>query len=241
MIPKYRLWFEDENGNYLIGEGLYLLLKKIKEHGNLSNAVKSMNMSYRNGWGKIRDVEERTGRKIIETKRGGAPRGETKLTEFGEELLNAYQRYDEVINYYMKRPYKIPSLTVDGVLIEKNMVLLIKRRDEPYRGYYALPGGFVEYGETVEEALLREMKEELSISVKILSIIGIYSSPERDPRGHTISIAYLIERTDGSPKPGDDAAEIKFFDMKKLPRVAFDHSLILTDALKIFKSLNQKA
>jgi len=237
MIPKYRLWFEDENGNYLMGEGLYLLLKNIKEYGNLSKAVKLMNMSYRNGWGKIRDVEERTGKKIIESTRGGKLKGETKLTEFGEELLNSYKRYDDVLGYYISRPFKVPSLTVDGILIENGSVLLIKRRNDPFKDFYALPGGFVEYGETVEQALEREMMEELSVEVKISSIVGIYSSPDRDPRDHTISIAYLIERIDGVPSPGDDAAEVKFFDLKKLPNLAFDHGLILHDAIKAYKKL----
>ena len=237
MIPKYRLWFEDEKGNYIMGEGLYLLLKNISIHRNLSKAVRDLDMSYRNGWGKIRDVEERIGKKIIETKRGGKPRGETKLTDYGKELLETYERYNDVFSYYIKRPFKIPSIAVDGVLIDENKVLLIKRGRDPFKDHYALAGGLVEYGEIVEDALLREMNEELSIRIEISSIIGVYSMPDRDPRGHTISIAYLIKKTEGSLRPGDDATDAKFFDVKKLPSLAFDHGLIIRDALKIQKKL----
>ncbi|MGC8700702.1 MAG: NUDIX domain-containing protein [Thermoplasmata archaeon] len=235
MIPKFRFWFEDEKGNYVMGEGLYLLLKNISIFENLSKAVNELNMSYRNGWGKIREVEERLGKKIIETKRGGSPRGETKLTDFGKELMETYEKYNDVLSYYIKRPYKVPSIAVDGVLIESNKILLIKRKNDPFKDKYALPGGFVEYGETVEEAITREIREEISIEIRILSIVGIYSSPDRDPRGHTISIAYLIEKIEGTPKAGDDASEIRLFNLNKLPDLAFDHGLIIKDALKNMK------
>ncbi|MGC9203581.1 MAG: NUDIX domain-containing protein [Thermoplasmata archaeon] len=236
MEIKYRFWFEDSQGKYLFGEGLYLLLKYVDETHNLSTAVKKMKMSYRNGWGKIREVEERLGEKIVETKRGGSIPGETRLTEFGRKLVQDYERYMEVFDYYSKRPYKIPSLTVDGIINEGKSILLIKRGRDPFRGLYALPGGFVEYGETVESAIEREILEETGLSVKIRRILGIYSSPDRDPRGHTISIVYILERTGGTPKAGDDAEELKFFDLDNLPELAFDHRKIIDDFLNLFNN-----
>jgi 8-oxo-dGTP diphosphatase len=195
-----------------------------------------MKMSYRNGWGKIREVEERLGEKIVETKRGGSIPGETRLTEFGRKLVQDYERYMEVFDYYSKRPYKIPSLTVDGIINEGKSILLIKRGRDPFRGLYALPGGFVEYGETVESAIEREILEETGLSVKIRRILGIYSSPDRDPRGHTVSIVYILERTGGTPKAGDDAEELKFFDLDNLPELAFDHRKIIDDFLNLFNN-----
>ncbi|HEU12773.1 MAG: NUDIX domain-containing protein [Thermoplasmata archaeon] len=236
MEIKYRFWFEDSQGKYLFGEGLYLLLKYVDETHNLSIAVKKMKMSYRNGWGKIREVEERLGEKIVETKRGGSIPGETRLTEFGRKLVQDYERYMEVFDYYSKRPYKIPSLTVDGIINEGKSILLIKRGRDPFRGLYALPGGFVEYGETVESAIEREILEETGLSVKIRRILGIYSSPDRDPRGHTVSIVYILERTGGTPKAGDDAEELKFFDLDNLPELAFDHRKIIDDFLNLFNN-----
>ena len=89
---------------------------------------------------------------------------------------------------------KNPSLTVDGILIEYDQILLIQRKNEPFKNIWALPGGFVEYGETVERAIKREFFEETGLFCEIVDIIGIYSDPNRDPRGHTISIVYKLQK-----------------------------------------------
>lgn len=86
-----------------------------------------------------------------------------------------------------------PSLAVDGIVVFGSKIVLIKRAKEPFAGMYALPGGFVEYGETVEKAVIREVLEETGLITRMDSLIGVYSSPQRDPRGHTISIAYLLK------------------------------------------------
>ncbi|MEM0078199.1 MAG: NUDIX domain-containing protein, partial [Thermoplasmata archaeon] len=224
MKLRYRIWFEDDKGNYIFGEGTYYLLKNIEETKSLTNAVKKMSMSYRNGWGKIREVEERLGKKIVETRRGGKKVGETKLTDLGKSLMEEYSKYINIFEYYSKRPYIIPSLAVDGIIEEYGKVLLIKRRNEPFKGYYALPGGFVEYGERVEEAIKREIFEETGFEVEIKKLLGVYSSPDRDPRGHTVSIVYILEKVGGNGRAGDDAEKIEFFDIKKLPELAFDHN-----------------
>ena len=124
------------------------------------------------------------------------------------------------------------GLTVDGVILYKGGVVLIKRRREPFKDSFALPGGFVEYGETVEEALKREMKEETGLDVRILRLVGVYSEPDRDPRGHTVSVAFLCIG-EGELKAGDDAKEVHVVpidEAEKLP-LAFDHAKILRDAL----------
>ena len=129
--------------------------------------------------------------------------------------------------------YRNPALTVDGVLIEDGKILLIKRGREPFKGKWALPGGFVEYGERVEDAVIREFKEETGLDTEIKALVGIYSDPKRDPRGHTVSIAYLLERKGGEVKGGDDASDAKFFDIEGLPELAFDHAKIIGDALRL--------
>lgn len=127
--------------------------------------------------------------------------------------------------------HKIPRLTVDGVIIEKGKILLVRRNIEPFKGYWTLPGGHVEYGERVEDAITREMKEELGVSVKIKRLVGVYSDPGRDPRGHTISIAFLLERTGGEIQIDWEASEYKFFPLGRLPRkIGFDHRKIVRDA-----------
>ena len=129
--------------------------------------------------------------------------------------------------------YRNPALTVDGVLIEGGKILLIKRGREPFKGKWALPGGFVEYGERVEDAVVREFREETSIETGIKALVGVYSDPKRDPRGHTVSIAYLLEKKGGELRGGDDASDARFFSIEEMPELAFDHAKIIEDALRI--------
>ncbi|WP_297092509.1 NUDIX hydrolase [Thermococcus sp.] len=124
------------------------------------------------------------------------------------------------------------GLTVDIVIIHNNGVVLIKRKHEPFKGHYALPGGFVEYGEAVEDAARREAREETGLDVRLIKLVGIYSDPKRDPRGHTVTAAFLAIGS-GELRAGDDAGEVHVVPVEealKLP-LAFDHGKILRDAL----------
>jgi len=127
--------------------------------------------------------------------------------------------------------YKNPVLTVDGVIIKNHSIVLVKRSKPPFERQYALPGGFVEYGETVERALIREIVEETGLKVKIKNLIGVYSDPNRDPRGHIISLAFQAQIIGGELSSGSDASEVRLFDIRNLPRLAFDHEKIIQDAL----------
>jgi len=128
--------------------------------------------------------------------------------------------------------YKNPMLTVDGIIIKSQQILLIKRKNPPFRGKWALPGGFVNYGEKVEDAVVREISEETGLETKIKRLVGVYSDPKRDPRGHTVTVAYLLEITGGNLKGSDDASDAKFFNLTKLPDLSFDHDKIIKDATK---------
>ena len=126
--------------------------------------------------------------------------------------------------------YRNPVPTVDVVIsIPGQGVVLIKRENPPPG--WALPGGFVDYGETVERAAVREAFEETNLEVTLTGLLGVYSDPKRDPRMHTMSVVYTAEPAD--PKAlnaGDDAAEAKIFPLDELPeRLAFDHEKILGD------------
>lgn len=135
-------------------------------------------------------------------------------------------------------PIKNPLLTVDTVITQRDSVVLIKRKNPPYMGSWALPGGFVEYGETVESAALRETKEETGLDVELDRIVSIYSDPERDPRGHIISICFLGHKTGGKLMADTDAAEVKCFGLDEISEIdlAFDHRKILEDAFKILNT-----
>jgi 8-oxo-dGTP diphosphatase len=130
--------------------------------------------------------------------------------------------------------YKNPSITADGILLKDKQILLVQRKNEPFKGKWALPGGFVEYGEKTEDTVAREVFEETGLKTKICGLAGVYSDPERDPRGHTITIAYVLEIIGGTLKAGDDASDVKFFKVNKLPALSFDHETIINDAVQRF-------
>ena len=129
-----------------------------------------------------------------------------------------------------------PALTTDCVVFDaEGRVLLIRRRNPPFQGSYALPGGFVEVGERVEDACRRELKEETGIEVGRLALIGVYSDPGRDPRGHTCSVAYLGRIASAEPHAGDDAAAAEWVADWRAAGLAFDHAQILSDAERLLK------
>lgn len=129
---------------------------------------------------------------------------------------------------------KTPMLTVDCVVFDRaDRLLLIRRKHPPFKGKYALPGGFVDVGETVEAVALRELKEETGLDGKIAKLIGVYSDPKRDPRGHTVSAAFLIRTRSTKALAGDDASAAEFVADWRGLKLAFDHDKILRDAIKL--------
>ncbi|WP_031481970.1 NUDIX domain-containing protein [Maridesulfovibrio frigidus] len=125
--------------------------------------------------------------------------------------------------------YRNPVPTVDIIIYDPcKGVVLIERKNPPLG--WALPGGFVDYGETLEHAAVREAKEETSLDVELTGLVGVYSLPTRDVRQHTISITYsAVARCTDGLKAGDDAGEAQFYQLDKLPELVFDHRDILND------------
>ncbi|MFP3870827.1 MAG: NUDIX domain-containing protein [Syntrophobacteria bacterium] len=124
--------------------------------------------------------------------------------------------------------YRNPFPTVDIIIeVQQEGLILIQRARPPYG--WALPGGFVDYGESLEEAARREAREETSLDVELIGQLGAYSAPGRDPRHHTISVVF-VARASGQPKAADDARELALFTEEDLPsQLAFDHAQILAD------------
>lgn len=133
----------------------------------------------------------------------------------------------------MPRRYANPALTVDAVWIRRGKVLLVRRKNPPFRGYWALPGGFVELRETVEEALVRELREETGLSGRPSSIVGVYSGPDRDPRKPTTTVAFLVAGRRARPEGQDDAASAAWVPLSRAHPLAFDHERILADARRL--------
>ncbi len=133
--------------------------------------------------------------------------------------------------------YWRPAVTVDNVVFSFDgthlNALLIKRGNEPYKGQWAFPGGFLDEDETLEEAARRELKEETGLSPKFLNEVGAFSDLDRDPRGRTISVAFasVVRPNQSSAVAGDDAKEARWFNVHEMPRLAFDHERICRMAL----------
>ena len=132
----------------------------------------------------------------------------------------------------MSQAPKTPLLAVDCVATDaKGRVLLIRRGHPPFKGRWALPGGFVGLEETVEDACRRELLEETGLEARKLTLVGAYSAPGRDPRGPTVSIAFKTRLASTAPKAGSDAATAAWIDTWRNVVLAFDHAKIIADAL----------
>ena len=133
--------------------------------------------------------------------------------------------------------YPRPAVTADCVVITKESepkVLLIQRGNEPFKGCWAFPGGFMNMDETTEQCAVRELEEETGLKVTKIKQIGAYSKVDRDPRGRTITVAYLAIIGTAKPVKGlDDAAKAQWFPISNLPKLAFDHEEIMKDAIKL--------
>ena len=137
--------------------------------------------------------------------------------------------------------YPSPAVTGDCIVITKEVdakVLLIQRADEPYKGRWAFPGGFLNMDETTEQCAIRELEEETGLKVNDVHQIGAYSKVDRDPRGRTITVAYLaIIDSPISVLGQDDAAKAEWWPLSALPQLAFDHNDIINDAYTLYKQL----
>lgn len=133
--------------------------------------------------------------------------------------------------------YPRPAVTSDCVVITKEKVpkvLLIQRGSEPFKGAWAFPGGFMEIDETTEQCAIRELEEETGLVVTDIHQIGAYSKVDRDPRGRTITVAYLsIIDAPAEVRGQDDAAKAQWFPLSELPTLAFDHTDIMEDAIAL--------
>ena len=137
--------------------------------------------------------------------------------------------------------YPRPAVTADCIVFSrypKPQVLLIRRGNEPFKGEWAFPGGFLNMDETVQECARRELEEETGLVVQDIHLVGVYSRPGRDPRGHTVTPAFLsIMDYPLDVCGGDDAAQAQWFPLNQLPVLAFDHGEIISDAMRLFSQL----
>jgi 8-oxo-dGTP diphosphatase len=132
------------------------------------------------------------------------------------------------------KEYRNPTPAADIILQRDSKILMVRRKKDPFKGQLALPGGFINEGETAEEAARREAIEETTLEVKPIEILGVYSDPKRDPRKHIMSIVFVGIIVGGSDKAGDDAESIEWVELGTIEKqdIAFDHAQILRDYKK---------
>ncbi|HNY75257.1 MAG TPA: NUDIX hydrolase [Bacteroidales bacterium] len=132
--------------------------------------------------------------------------------------------------------YPRPAVATDIIIIHKNKVLLVKRKNEPYKGMWSIPGGFNEENERLEDTAHRELLEETSLDINFLKQFKAYSDPKRDPRTRVISIVFYAilpeEYEINKAHAGDDAADLEWFNLSELPLLAFDHKIVLDEFIK---------
>lgn len=135
--------------------------------------------------------------------------------------------------------YPRPAVTADVAVItteQEPKVLLIQRGNEPYKGHWAFPGGFMDMDETTEQCAIRELEEETGLQISEVKQIGAYSKVDRDPRGRTITVAYIARIANAEKVNGhDDAAKAEWFPINNLPPLAFDHEDIMKDAIELLQ------
>jgi 8-oxo-dGTP diphosphatase len=141
--------------------------------------------------------------------------------------------------------HKNPVPAVDFLIAKdhNSKILLVRRKSDPFKGMLSIPGGFINEGETAENAMTREAKEETSLVVEPIAILGVYSDPQRDPRMHTISVTFITKIVQGNEDAGDDAAALQRVNIEdelegliQSQKIAFDHSKILKDYKKWMKA-----
>jgi 8-oxo-dGTP diphosphatase len=146
--------------------------------------------------------------------------------------------------------HKNPVPAVDFLISKDNnsKILLVRRKNDPFKGMLSIPGGFINEGETAEDAMRREAKEETSLIVEPIAILGVYSDPQRDPRMHTISVTFITRIVRGTENARDDAAALQWVEVGgeldrliQLQQIAFDHSKILSDYKKWVEAVEGSA
>jgi 8-oxo-dGTP diphosphatase len=215
------------DGEVIVDARRAMLLKKIAQVGSLVRAADDIGISLRDAKRFLEIMSAPAGDVV-----SFAGRGRAELTDRGRALLDEFETRSRSANSQVKNLWKKPWITADGIVVMGGKVVLVKRGREPFKGMYALPGGIVEYGETAEECVVREMEEETGLRTRVLDLVGVYSRADRDPRGHFITLAFNLTPVGGGLRGGDDAAEAALFPLERLPQLATDHGTILADALR---------
>jgi 8-oxo-dGTP diphosphatase len=215
------------DGEVIVDPQRAMFLKMIDDTGSLDRATEGLGVSMGQAKTWLNLMGEAQGSPIVTF----CSDGKVILTDAGRSLMAEFETRSAMARSQVQNLWKKPWVTTDCIMVIEDRVVLIRRGREPFKGMYALPGGIVEYGESVEACVVREMEEETGLKTRVLDLVGVYSAADRDPRGHFITLAFNLQLVGGTLHGGDDAAEAALFPLENLPEMAADHSMILSDAL----------
>lgn len=249
QIAKNELWKRENPDKNALIKQMDLEIRQLK--GTLTKTYPKRVIDTKYIKRKVRDLEEYvlylqsqlTANGIVYEER--KPNPSPKVEELNVDVINEFavrgpnENYEVEEQYCYKYPR--PAVTADCIVFTKERtpkVLLIERGSDPFKGCWAFPGGFLDMDETTDECAIRELKEETGLEVMRVQPIGTYSKVDRDPRGRTITVAYLaVIESPMEVKGQDDAAKAQWFPIDELPELAFDHDEIMRDALEAFKNV----
>lgn len=218
----------EADGTVLLDGEMADLLQRIRQGASLREALAASPVTYRS----VRAWRERFRRVLGEDPfiREGR---RLALSDAGLRLLREFRTRDSALRVKMTRGLQVPLLAVDGLVLVDGRLVAVRRRYEPFRDRYCLPGGMVEHGEALETAVQREVREETGLKTRVRELVGVYSDPDRDPRGHVVSAAYWLEHLSGELVSGSDARGVALLDLRDLPDLGFDHRRIVEDFLRL--------
>ena len=247
-IEKDKRWIMEHPDKEALIKQMDLQIRSLK--GTLIKSFPKRVVEMKHIKRKVRDIEEysRYLQSLLDDNsipyKERKPNPSPRVEEINIDDIDIYAVRNKKENFGIEEEYSYkyprPAVTADSVVITKETepkVLLIERGEDPYKGCWAFPGGFLNMDETTEQCAIRELEEETGMKIQELQQIGAYSKVDRDPRGRTITVAYLAVIDSPYEVIGqDDAAKAQWFPLDALPKLAFDLDDIMRDAIRIFKS-----
>lgn len=216
-----------DNDKFSLEPGFHLLYegRPLMTEGELS-LLKSYSQGAGTDAGLLADIDAR----FLEiTGKGALDKDSSSLSPECRNAMAIFEIKAHLSREQLVHRWKSPSVAADSLVCSGGMVLLIRRKKDPYGGYYALPGGILDEDETLEECAVRELREETGLNGRVAGLLSVFSDPRRDPRVRMVSAIFVVDVVSGSIMAGDDAADAKYVAIDDLPPLAYDHDRAISE------------